>query len=130
MILAFKAQFIESLKRGSKIHTIRLDPHRRWKKGRKIHFATGVRTKNYNQFKEEVCTGVEEIFMTYAFDDIIEVTIGGRYLQRYEVLELAKNDGFVNWQDFFNWFYPIIQSSEDKYYSGRIIHWTSYRYTK
>lgn len=47
MILSFKEQFIPKILDGTKIHTIREDKKNRWEAGKKIHFATGVRTKNY-----------------------------------------------------------------------------------
>ena len=49
-----------------KLHTIRLDPHNRWKAGRSIQMAYGVRTKNYNNFNKgipelETCVSVQNI---------------------------------------------------------------------
>ncbi|MBE7411382.1 MAG: hypothetical protein HS129_04840 [Leptospiraceae bacterium] len=61
MILGFKQQFIRPILDGTKIHTIREDVHNRWHVGNKIHFATGVRTKNYKQFLEKFCTGTQTI---------------------------------------------------------------------
>lgn len=58
MILSFKKQFSEPILKGTKIHTIREDKPNRWKPGNKIHFANGVRTQNYNCFKESVCISV------------------------------------------------------------------------
>jgi len=55
MVLAFKKRFVEPIKKGVKIHTIREDKTNRWKSGMKVHAATGVRTKNYNCFFESVC---------------------------------------------------------------------------
>lgn len=129
MILPFRPQFVEPILKGIKIHTIREDRHRRWKPGRSIQSATGVRTKNYHCFFHTECRSVQSIFMTYAFNDVIEITIDGRYISSFSEKEaLAKNDGFANYQEFFNWFYPIIEGHPDKHYSGRIIHWTDCRY--
>ena len=61
MILGFKKQFPPMILVGTKIHTIREDKHDRWKAGNKIHFATGIRTKNYNQFYSGVCKSVQAI---------------------------------------------------------------------
>lgn len=129
MILAFKQQFIEPIIHGNKIHTVREDPKKRWHKDRIIHFATGVRTKHYKEFNSGICTGVQKVFMTYAYNDLIEISIDGRELSwHHERLEFAQNDGFENWEDFFNWFYPIIKASKDECFSGKIIHWTGKRY--
>lgn len=126
MILPFKPQFQEPIITGTKIHTIRIDAHQRWYKGRVIQMATGVRTKNYNCFKEAICTGTQRIFMTYAYNDIIEISIDDKYI--YDRESLAKADGFESYKEFFDWFYPLIMKNKDQCFSGRIIHWTDFRY--
>jgi len=65
MVLGFEQQFVEPILSGTKIHTIREDKHNRWKPGRSIQMATGVRTKNYNQFNEDECVSVQEIKILY-----------------------------------------------------------------
>ena len=129
MILAFKEQFKRKILEGTKIHTIRDDPKDRWKSWREIDFATGVRTKEYNCFKKCQVMSTQHIFMTYAFDDIIEITIGSRYIADYsEKEQLAINDGFDSYKDFFDWFYPLIDKHPKKQFTGKIIHWTDKRY--
>lgn len=129
MILSFKKQFVEPIKTGRKIHTIRKDPSRRWKRGKNIHFSTGVRTKKYECFGNGECKSTQTVFMTYAYNDLIEISIDGAELFDYkERLEFAQNDGFDTWEDFFNWFYPIIQADPNKEFSARLIHWTDKRY--
>lgn len=127
MILGFKKQFIEPILNGSKIHTIREDKHDRWEAGNKIHFATGTRTKNYNQFHEGTCFGVEEIKIRYPVmpgwtrrDPV--VTVHGEVLSNEKIEILAKNDGFGSIDEFFAWF--------DSDFKGKIIHWTEFRYDK
>ena len=63
MILSFKKRFVSPILSGHKIHTIREDKPRRWKAGNKIHFATGVRTKHYDQFHAGVCVSVQAIVL-------------------------------------------------------------------
>ena len=129
MILSFKPQFKEPILSGTKIHTFRLDPSDRWKKGRHIHHATGVRSKKYECFKENDCKSVQRVFMTYAFNDVIEITIDGRYIHSHQEKEqIAFNDGFDSYSSFFNWFYTEISKSPEKEFSGKIIHWTDFRY--
>lgn len=128
MILSFKPQFVDPILNGTKIHTIREDSTDRWKAGNSIQCATGVRSKNYNCFFESECVSTQEIFMTYAHNDILEISIDGRYLYWEDRNKLALNDGFEDWQDFFNWFHPIIMESKSKSFVGKIIHWTDFRY--
>ena len=127
MILSFKKQFLEKILSGSKVHTIREDLHGRWKPGRKIHIATGVRTKKYNCFKESECISVQSIHINYynvgAFNKRTEIVIDGEVVldRDSEWVEIiAKNDGFESVDDFFKWFNSDFQ--------GKIIHWTNLKY--
>ena len=119
MILSFKKRFVQPILEGVKIHTIREDKHDRWKSGMKIHFATGVRTKNYKQFAEKVCLGVQEIYIEFNAAGAL-VMIDGNVTSAYEKYNLALNDGFNDFGElkmFFN-----------TGFKGRIIHWTALRY--
>lgn len=143
MILSYKKQFPwgeptnfeEKILNGSKIHTFREDKNRRWKAGRKAHHANGVRTKNYNCFKEGPCDGIQEIGIYYTLNessgshDRVLIYIDGK--MRYDltspsnersmfVWTLAKNDGFDSIKDFFKWFKTD--------FAGVIIHFTDFRY--
>lgn len=148
MILGFKQQiksptkgmvdthFEKKIKSGEKIHSIREDPHNRWKPGTKVHCATGVRTKHYNCFHQTECSSSQTISIKHNVGQIVviidDVVFGEAYhhglngsfgdLYEWSVCldELAQNDGFDSVEDFFEWF------SED--YEGKIIHWTDFRY--
>lgn len=121
MILAFNKQFVKLIKNGSKIHSIRVDKHNRWKAGRSIQMATGVRTKKYKCFsKKHSCISVQRIEIRYEKNNIILVFVDGRKLIPMEVLRLARNDGFKSLYDFFEWF--------DKSFVGNLIHWTNKKY--
>lgn len=122
MILAFKPQFIEPILKGSKIHTIRRDENKRWQKGKKIHFATGVRTKNYNQFKEGVCKFNQAIIIDPESREI-HLGLNGsmRTLKQKNNELLIKNDGFENEEDFWDWF--------NEPFHGVLIHWTDFVYS-
>ena len=119
MILSFKKQFKKKILNGDKIHTIREDKKRRWKSGKKIHFATGVRTKKQKQFKEGVCLSVQRLQICPTCV-ALRVWVGDRWLQAQEIEVLARNDGFKNAKEFFKWF--------DKDFDGVLIHWTNYKY--
>lgn len=75
--------------------TIRDDPHHRWIPGRKIHFATGARTKQYECFAMGECTKVSTVVFAYNKDENRKfVFIEGRDLTYSEVQQLAQDDGF------------------------------------
>ena len=119
-----KTGFELKILRGAKIHTIREDPKNRWKEGRKIHFATGVRSLHYNWFKEGVCKSVQEVLIhadpkSASFGTI---EVDGRLLDSSETEYFINNDGFENVEDFWWWFEPYGT------FKGRVIHWTDLEY--
>jgi hypothetical protein len=136
MVIGFKEQFVEPILNGTKIHTIREDATNRWVKCRVMHMETGVRTKNYNQFNEEICNGTQKFEIKWSKNNKglvsenrgVQVFIDGVNVTNHTfgvfdemlVEVLARNDGFATVKDFFEWF------SED--YTGKIIHWTELRY--
>ncbi len=126
MVLPFKKQFKEPIISGTKIHAIRDDKTNRWKAGKVIHMATGVRTKQYECFNIAECVSTQRIFITKEWT--LEVSIDHRELSPSEILTLAKNDGFEGIADFENWFVPLIDKDENLCYSGKLIHWTDKRY--
>lgn len=133
MILGFKQQFEMPIKKGTKIHTIRQDKPNRWKSGMLIHFAKGVRTKNYINFQLGQCFSTQKIKIKYNPGGGVNVWIDDQWFHyqtdwglswdkesEERILQLAKNDGFDSIGDFFNWF------NQD--FEGKIIHWTDFRY--
>lgn len=102
----------EKVLQGTKIHSIRGD--KRWRKGMSIQFASGVRTKKYKQWHTGRATNVQTIEIdsqkrTVVLDSFI-VNING-------VEAIAKNDGFDNVDDFFDFF----RKKKGLLY---LIHWT------
>lgn len=121
MILSFKKEFEPLITSGSKIHTIREDKPNRWKKDRCIHFATGVRTKHYNQFKKGVCVSVQDIEVLPSKNvDEFTIYIDGNRACLTQMVTLAKNDGFKNLHEFSRFFKDGVK--------GKIIHWTNHNY--
>ena len=123
MILGFKPQFKEPILSGTKIHTIRADEKNRWRIGRIIHFATGVRTKNYEQFHEDACKYIQDIEISVVEKGSVAIRmvyVDGRCLRGDEIYGLARNDGFKSANSFFEWF-------KDGF-TGKIIHWTDFKY--
>lgn len=111
-----------------KLHTIREDPHNRWRPGMKIHPVINNRTKDRFQFAPTLeCTGTQEIWIRqspmgerYANIKDPAVKSGWRVIRNEEFAQLAINDGFPSVEAFFRWF--------GKDFKGKIIHWTDLRY--
>ncbi len=141
MILSYsRDRFVDAIKDGTKIHTIRADPKRRWKPGMKIqHWRGNPRNVKQNpyQFAEGECKGVQEIEIfriarpALAPGNAIIISIaarireedGWRWLTDNEVELLAKNDN-LTLDEFREWFVP----DNSPTFSGRIIHFTDFRY--
>lgn len=137
MILPFKNQFKQPILEGVKIHTLRVDPNNRWIPEKIIHMATGVRTPQYNCFKEDTCKGIEYAFMSYypANGHGLEISLGRtHYCDNYIYYDtkeiLAKNDGFENVESFEDWFIRDLMYKEHNSQLYKIIHWTDFRYIK
>ena len=117
MILGFKEQFKPKILDGTKIHTLRVDKNKRWQKGKKIHFATGQRTKNYNQFMSGVCTFNQAVVLK-PVERKIYVGLNGKVglLPKSQHETLAIRDGFDSLDKFWKFF--------NKTFFGVIVHWT------
>lgn len=115
---------------NAKLHTIRKDENNRWKKGVIIDFFINARQKNMFRFAPRIpVVSTQKIYISYAFNDVLEITIGSRYIYDFKEKEqIAINDGFDSYEDFFNYFYPIIEKCENEFFTGKIIHWTDLRY--
>lgn len=133
MILAFKPQFVEPILVGTKIHTIRTDSLGRWKRDNTIHMATGGRTPNYHQFNADrpdlqKCISVQKLDMVLSASNkpiarywtSIESWVDDRQVS---LSQIAKNDGFLQLQDFIEWFFI-----KNTVFSGKIIRWTDFKY--
>ena len=120
MILAFHPQFIQPILSGIKIHTFREDKNDRWRPGKIIHGATGVRTSKYNQFFESKCISIQYIDIIIGRDTSIDVFLDDYQFNDVEIENFWKNDGFISEDDFLKWF------TKNSY--GKIIHWTDFKY--
>jgi hypothetical protein len=124
-----------------KLHTIREDKNDRWEAGTKIDFFINVRKKDMFRFAPVLpVVSTQEIFMTKKGNEI-EITVakvgsymGGddTYLYHKAKEELARNDGFDNYEEFKQYFFDRIEENWKRYgsnwFKGKIIHWTDLKY--
>lgn len=103
-----------------KIHTLR--ENFRFKPGMVINFATGVRTKHYNEFKRDTCKSTQiVVIVNIPFSGIPYIFIDGKLLSLRERDRFKSNDGFDTIEDFSLWFYKPV-------YILQLVHWTEYKY--
>lgn len=127
MILTFKPQFVEPIKAGTKIHTIREDKKERWKPGMKIQFWNGNPRNvkaNPHQFQSGICIKVYDIHIDFYYDII---TIKDNKLPRTEIIsdienlnEFARKDGFEDWKWLKHWFFCEYNEPFD--FTGKLIY--------
>ena len=127
MLLTYsKDKFVDAIKNGTKIHTIREDPKQRWKPGMAIQHWRGnprnVRQKPYH-FATGECKSVQEIEFIRPNYLALQIKVDGRELHYKEIENLAQNDG-LTMEEFINWFDPLDQPP----FKGRIIHFTDFKY--
>ena len=139
MIISFKPRFVKKILNGTKIHTIReaaynrYPPARpnRWQPGRIMHMATGIRTKNYNCFKEAVCKSIQKIVIIYEWNygDSLRIIVDDKELPDEKIKELVRNDGFIGRGEFIDWFFPNRRTPGGcSAFNGNLIHWTDFKY--
>lgn len=118
-----------------KLHTIRSDPHNRWKAGMDIHMVINNRTKDRFQFAPMVkCVSVQEVVIRYS-NGYREIYIDDDcfYADKYNgtqtvwngygnnnIEQLTLNDGFPSVESFFAYF--------NENFKGKIIGWTDLKY--
>jgi len=124
MLLGFKPQFEPKILIGLKIHTIRDDDKGRWQAGKKMHMATGTRTKNCKIFRVTICKGYQwiKIYKKKVAVTMTENQIWFYDLKPDQLLQLALQDGFDSVEDFFAWWNSKPRRKR------KLIHWTEFRY--
>ena len=120
--VAFDLRFVPKIRdTRTKIHTVRRDEENRLMPGVKIALScVGL----HLVFDEKVITAVQHIeihIQILQYVKYIQVFIDGRKLEYREIVELAKNDGFNDVNDFISHFGL-------GRYEGKLIHWTDKRY--
>ena len=104
-----------------KLHTIREDPHNRWKPGNLIHPVINNRTANRFQFAPVIkCVSVQTIIIRYNEKGFSLIFVDGILLYGNQKEAVVKNDGFDSIEDFFAFF--------NKDFTGKIIHFTDLKY--
>jgi len=125
MLLTFgRDSFVESIKNGTKKHTIREDKTNRWKKGMNIHFWRGnprnVKSKPY-QFGKGKCIHVAFIEI-YPNVNIVKISHDGINYDTFNKIDalddLANNDGFMDWEHMKEWF--------NTDFKGKMIFWGAF----
>lgn len=130
MIIGFSSQFPDGrptnfrkkILAGIKQSTIRVDRNDRFKLGTKLHFSTGVRTKNYECFAEGIVETISPIEIDPTRREIILLS-SSPFSTKSMVINsesdymrlLLSSEGFESKAQFWKWF--------DKPMGGKLISW-------
>ncbi|MDR1199035.1 MAG: hypothetical protein LBK94_08525 [Prevotellaceae bacterium] len=129
MIMGFKVRFKEPIKQGVKIHSVREDKKRRWRNaaGKTIHMSTGVRTRQYECFKNDAKVKSVHRIDIKIYESkqsrAVNIFIDGRAIFATEVYQFIRNDGFANITEFLDFF-------KNGLIDGTLIQWTDFDYNK
>jgi uncharacterized protein YqfB (UPF0267 family) len=120
----FSADHKKRIQTGQKIHTIRRDEANFLKPGSTINFFIEGQDKAFAQ-KSILATPSIKMECCNDFGGIC-IEIDGRKLAISEKMQLATNDGFLFFAEFYWFFKKYIP--ENGLYIGKIIHWTDHKY--
>lgn len=111
----FQKRFVPFIESGEKTHTIRAKRKHPAKAGEMLHLYTGLRQKGARLLMRVPCTRVETIEINAKTTHM--VSIDGEYLYSSEREQLARRDGFANWDDMLAFWQGRLP------FEGHIIHW-------
>ncbi len=111
-----------------KLHTIREDKAERWKPGIMIDYFINSRTKDMFRFAPRIpVVSTQTIFFDYfPKTDSLHAIIDGKHQSQEKLRIIAQNDGFDSYEDFKEYFKPLIPSGSPK--KMKLIHWTDFKY--
>lgn len=113
--LSFNARFAHLVISNKKVHTIRAERKRPIREGDRLYLYTGMRTANCEHLRNAVCTKVQDIWIHLHR----AVVIDSKALLAHEIFELAARDGFVDPEEFFDFFVCV----EKPTFKGQLIWW-------
>lgn len=112
---SFKERFVQPIFNRTKRQTIRGKRKHRAKPGDTLYLYFGMRTKYCKKLGEEICTDVKDIIIL-----VTGVFIDGELLESdHEYEDLAKADGFDDWNDMWNFW----KQNNSIPFNGDIIYW-------
>lgn len=118
MELFFRNCFIDKIKNGRKIHTVRKSTL--IKPGNQIEFKVG--TPNHKKhFGSGVCTYVEPVVFNCVNGDL--QIVAGKKLDLVDQYTFAINDGFDSFEDLKNYFFPNHQKHTTFAFDLVLIGW-------
>ncbi|HKR03485.1 MAG TPA: ASCH domain-containing protein [Bacteroidia bacterium] len=143
MLLGFKKRFIDPIKIGTKVFTMRKRRKKEVKIGETLYMYTALRTKHCQLItnKEKLISKqkawIRIIYITDTFLSL-KICVDGRSLHRNEISEFVKFDGFTDENDFCKYWIDSVKKDRNKkglrgqtckiVESLTMYHWTDLRY--
>jgi hypothetical protein len=111
-----------------KIHTIRSEDYNNIRIGTKLFFLTDDGKGKGDRFTPGLPLVSTQSILIHFNLGRIRVEIDGIICTDADIEILARNDGFDSSEEFQYYFLEKIHESQQKYYTGKIIHWTTLKY--
>lgn len=145
MLLGFKQRFVDPIQLGTKVHTLRSFRKHEPKLGETLHMYTGLRTNKCELISNReklISRQVADIYISFKLKPFsifkVSIKVDGKMLDLTWLKIFARFDGFLNIEDFANFWIEgvrkeIIKSGrQNKIFMLRstknLIHWTALRY--
>ena len=112
----FMKQFAEKVEMGRKTQTIRKYRKYAIKKGETLYLYTGLRQRNSCKIGEGICTEIQDVYIS-EFPAVI--FINDKIISQTEAEDLAKNDGFSDFAELYEWF----EATHGMPFYGQLIKW-------
>lgn len=110
----FQQRFVPFIRARTKKHTIRAIRANPDKPGNTLHLYAGLRTKKARLIARVICTAIDTIWISGTG---AVVSINGLCIGDDEKEELARRDGFSNFQEMMNFWDGRLP------FEGHIVHW-------
>lgn len=142
MLLGYKKRFVDPIKIGTKVHTMRKPRKVKPKIGETLYMYTGLRTKHCEFITDkEKLHGVQQVRIViqrtpsggkrpgrgliYTYK--MQLAVDGRKLEDKEVSRFVKFDGFADVADFCQFWFTGTKKNR---VGGilQLLHWTDLRY--
>ena len=121
--IKYQDKFKQKILDGTKIHTIRTNKEDKLQEDFQFYHTT----TNGSTFGRDTIKSIQEIYMTHN-GRILQMSIDDKYIYHQEMMDLLWNDGFSNYKEFHDFFYPKIQKTKFKTYVAKLVHWTDKKY--
>ncbi|MDO9554552.1 ASCH domain-containing protein [Rhodonellum sp.] len=137
MLLGFKPQFIEPIKSGSKVFTVRKKRRIRPKIGETLYMYTRLRTKDCQKISEKhTLKSIQMVDITIKSHGelhVLWIRVDGNLIDKDSHLDFIEKDGFQSKSEFMDYWIMGVKAAEDGWKELELkglelFHWTDLKF--